>query len=144
VPHLPLQQNLQLWKACQEMRSHLWISWRVSCHGCAWRGASLVLIAAHDVFVCGDNGNGNGATAMINRSINCNGAGQRSINGTGGGGTGAGATVAMGQRRSIIAIAIDRSCGCGGPWGQACANDGFIPCFIRNVSECQLDVRIKE
>jgi hypothetical protein len=35
--------------------------------GRAWRGASLVLIAAHDVFVYGGNGNGNGATttAMI-------------------------------------------------------------------------------
>jgi hypothetical protein len=41
--------------------------------GHAWRGASLLLIAAHDVFIYyGDNGNGkrgNGVTAMINRSI---------------------------------------------------------------------------
>jgi hypothetical protein len=29
--------------------------------GCAWKGASLVLIAAHDVFVYRGNGNGNGA-----------------------------------------------------------------------------------
>ncbi len=34
--------------------------------GRAWRGASLVLIAAHDVFIYGDNGNGS-----------CNGNGTR-------------------------------------------------------------------
>jgi hypothetical protein len=80
--------------------------------GRAWRGASLVLIAAHDVFIYGDNGNGS-----------CNGNGTRrrgqrgNDSGVGNGalvtidqwhrgrGTGAGATGAMargmGQRRSI-------------------------------------------
>jgi hypothetical protein len=40
--------------------------------GRAWRRASLVLIAAHDVFIYGDNGNGNGAraTGQQRRSIN--------------------------------------------------------------------------
>ena len=37
--------------------------------GRAWRRASLVLIAAHDVFIYGGNGNGATAMAMIDQSI---------------------------------------------------------------------------
>jgi hypothetical protein len=37
--------------------------------GHAWRGASLVLIGAHDVFINGGNGNGNGATKQQGNSV---------------------------------------------------------------------------
>jgi hypothetical protein len=75
-----------------------------------------------------------------NQSTNCNG-------------TRAGAlgqleqqeAMAMGQwQQSIIAIAIDRSCGCGRVGRGVRAWALYSMCFVRNVSECQMEVRLKE
>jgi hypothetical protein len=100
--------------------------------GRAWRGASLLLIAAHG----NCNGNGNGAMGQRRRQLQLQwhwGRSNRS-NGNGNGARG------MGQRhydhcRSIVWV--------WGAWGTG-VGDVYSVVLFKKVSEWQKEVRIKE
>jgi hypothetical protein len=120
------------------MRSLFWISWRVSCHGeCLETSLSSSRCCSWCLYLWGQWGNSNRKRG--------NGDDRSMALGHWGRGTGAGATGAMARgmgQRLIDHCHCNRSCGCGGPWGAG--EFALFKVLIQKVSECQMEVLIKE